>query len=118
MKSLRLVLAALLLAALVIASTRTSSSASIVPPQPPCNTEALSLAFTGDLHLTSFQNYGCEGDWAFAWATIGSGEQAIGVTEVLEYSQVAQSWSLVSRATDCKPSILPTDIYELGCFSN
>lgn len=118
MKSLRLVLATLVLVALVVASTRTSSSASSVPPQAPCNTDALSLAFTGNLQLSSFQNYGCEGDWAFAWATVGSGEQAIGVTEVLEYSPAAHSWSLVSRATDCKPSILPTDIYKLGCFSN
>ncbi|HEY5438606.1 MAG TPA: hypothetical protein VIJ99_06875 [Acidimicrobiales bacterium] len=118
MKSLRLVLAALLLTALFVASTRTSSSATNVPPQPPCSTDALSLAFTGDLHVTSFQNFGCEGDWAFAWTTVGSGEHAIGVTEVLEYSQAAHSWSLVSRATDCKPLILPTDIYKLGCFSN
>lgn len=118
MKSLRLVLATLVLVALVVASTRTTSSASSVPPQAPCNTEALSLAFTGDLQLSSFQNYGCEGDWAFAWATVGSGEQAIGVTEVLQYSPDGQKWSLVSRESDCKPSILPTDIYKLGCFSN
>lgn len=118
MKFLRLAFAILVLAVLVIASTRTTSSASSVPPQAPCNTESLSRAFTGDLQFSSFQNYGCEGDWAFAWATVGSGEQAIGVTEVLQYSPTTQRWSLVSRQTDCKPTILPTDIYKLGCFSN
>jgi hypothetical protein len=117
-KSLRLVCAVLLLAALVVASTRTSSSASDVPPQAPCNTQTLALAFTGDLALSSFQNYGCDSDWAFAWATVGSGEQAIGVTEVLRYSPKAHAWSVVSRETQCKPSILPEDIYKLGCFSN
>jgi hypothetical protein len=70
------------------------------------------------LALSSFQNYGCDSDWAFAWATVGSGEQAIGVTEVLQYSPTTQKWSIVSRETDCKPSILPADIYQLGCFSN
>jgi hypothetical protein len=89
-----------------------------VPPQAPCTTEVLAQAFKGDLALTSFQNYGCDSDWAFAWATVGSGEQAIGVTEVLQYSPTARKWSIVSRETDCKPSILPTDIYKLGCFSN
>ncbi len=118
MKTLRLVSAVLLLAALTFASLKTTSSASTLPPQAPCNANVLALAFTGSLHLTSLQNYGCDSEWAFTWATVGTGDQAIGVTEVLHYSAKARTWSIVSRATDCKPSVLPSDIYQLGCFSN
>jgi hypothetical protein len=118
MKNFRLAVAALVLVALVVLSIRTtSSSASAVPPVP-CTTTALGQAFDGQFHLSSIQNYGCEGTWAFVWATVGTGEQAIGVTEVMAYSSAAQRWSLVSRATDCKASILPSVVYRQGCFSN
>jgi hypothetical protein len=118
MKNVRLAVAALVLVALVVLSFRTtSSSASAVPPVP-CTTTALGQAFDGQFHLASIENYGCEGTWAFVWATVGTGEQAIGVTEVMAYSTSAQRWSLVSRATDCKASILPSVVYRQGCFSN
>jgi hypothetical protein len=118
MKVLRHAAAALVLVALVVLSFRTtSSSASAVPPVP-CTTASLGQAFDGQFHLSSIQNYGCEGSWAFVWATVGTGEQAIGVTEVLSYSPSAQRWAIVSRATDCKASILPSVVYRQGCFSN
>jgi hypothetical protein len=109
---------ALVLIALVLLSFRTTStSASAVSPVP-CTTSSLGRAFVGQLHLTSIQNFGCEGPWAYVWATVGTGEQAIGVTEVLAYRATDSSWAIVSRAVDCKASILPSVIYRQGCFSN
>jgi hypothetical protein len=114
----RLVVAAMVLIALVALSFRTtSSSASAVPPVP-CTTSALGQAFDDQFHLASIQNFGCEGEWAYVWATIGTGEQAIGVTEVLAYDAPSGRWAIVSRAVDCKASILPGVIYHQGCFSN
>jgi len=113
-----LVVAALVLLALVVLSFRTtSSSASAVPPVP-CTTSALGQAFDGQFHLASIQNFGCEGEWAYLWATVGTGEQAIGVTEVLTYDAPSGRWAIVSRVVDCKASILPSVIYHQGCFSN
>ena len=110
--------AALVLLALVVLSFRTtSSSASAVPPVP-CTTSALGQAFDGQFHLASIQNFGCEGEWAYLWATVGTGEQAIGVTEVLTYDAPSGRWAIVSRVVDCKASILPSVIYHQGCFSN
>jgi len=118
MKTFRLVAAALVLAALVVLSFRTTSSSATVTPQVPCTTTALGQAFNGQFHLSSIQNYGCEGDWAFVWATVGTGEHAIGVTEVLTYDSTTQRWAFVSRAADCKATILPSIVYRQGCFSN
>jgi len=118
MKLSRLVIAVLVLVALVVLSLRTTSSAASANPPVPCTTAALGRAFDGQFHLSSIQNYGCEGEWAYAWATVGTGQEAIGVTEVLAYNESSAKWALVSRATDCKATILPSVIYHQGCFSN
>jgi hypothetical protein len=118
MKSFRLVVAAIVLVTLVVLSFRATSSDAPAAAPVPCTTATLGQAFAGQFHLSSIQNYGCEGQWAFVWATVGTGEQAIGVTEVLNFSSGAQRWSIVSRATDCKASILPSVVYRQGCFSN
>jgi hypothetical protein len=118
MKSSRLAVAVLVLAALVVLCLRTTSSATSADPPVPCTTTALAQAFDGQFHLASIQNYGCEGEWAYAWATVGTGEEAIGVTEVLAYDAKSARWALVSRALDCKATILPSVIYRQGCFSN
>ena len=118
MKLSRLVIAVLVLVALVVLSLRTTSSAASANPPVPCTTAALGQAFDGEFHLSSIQNYGCEGEWAYAWATVGTGQEAIGVTEVLAYNESSAKWALVSRATDCKATILPSVIYHQGCFSN
>jgi len=118
MKLSRLVIAVLVLVALVVLSLRTTSSAASANPPVPCTTAALGQAFDGEFHLSSIQNYGCEGEWAYAWATVGTGQDAIGVTEVLAYNESSAKWALVSRATDCKATILPSVIYHQGCFSN
>jgi hypothetical protein len=118
MKSFRLVVAVLVPAALVVLSFRTTSISASAVPQVPCTTTALGEAFGGQFHLSSIQNYGCEGDWAFVWATVGTGEHAIGVTEVLAYNSTTQRWAFVSRSVDCKATILPSIVYRQGCFSN
>jgi hypothetical protein len=114
----RLVLAVLVLAALVVLSLQTTSSSVSAGAPVPCTTSSLGQAFDGQFHLASIQMYGCEGQWAYVWATVGTGEEAIGVTEVLAYNTTRARWALVSRAADCKASILPSVVYRQGCFSN
>ena len=118
MKLWRLVSATVVIVALVAFSVRTTSKSATAAPPIPCTTSALGQGFSVQFHLTSFQNFGCEGTWTYAWATIGTGEHAIGVTEVLFYSVAKGHWAIVSRETDCKASVLPSVIYRQGCFSN
>ncbi len=118
MRISRFVIAALVLIALVVLSFRTTSSSASAAPPVPCTTSALGQAFDSQFHLASIQNFGCEGQWAYVWATVGTGEQAIGVTEVLAYDAISGRWAIVSRSVDCKASILPSVIYHQGCFSN
>jgi hypothetical protein len=118
MKLSRVVVAVVVLAALIVLSLRTTSEFAAPEAPVPCTTSALGHAFRGQFHLASIQNYGCEGQWAYVWATVGTGEEAIGVTEVLAYTTTSGQWALVSRAVDCKASILPSVIYHQGCFSN
>jgi hypothetical protein len=114
----RLIVAAVLVAALAVASFHTTSTSSSSPVAVPCTSAALGSAFAGHFKLTSIQQYGCEDDWAYAWATVGTGEQAIGVTQVMHFEVASQRWVLVSRERDCKASILPSVVYRQGCFSN
>lgn len=115
---IRLAAATVVVVALAVLGFRTTSSSAPAVAQVPCTTGALGSAFGGQLNLSSIQNFGCEGDWAFVWATVGTGAHAIGVTEVLSYGATRSRWRIVSRATDCKASILPSVIYRQGCFSN
>jgi hypothetical protein len=112
------VVAALVLLALVLLSFRTTATSASAARPVPCTTSALGQGFQGQFHLTSIQSFGCEGTWAYVWATVGTGVQAIGVTEVLAYSATGGRWTIVSRSVDCKASILPSVIFRQGCFSN
>jgi hypothetical protein len=114
----RLVLSLLLLVALVVAVVRPKCSEAPLSVQAPCNATSLSAPFTGPLRVSSVQNYGCEGPWAFLWATIGSGQTAVGVTEVLKFDETSQEWRVASRQKVCAVTILPHDVYQQGCFSN
>jgi hypothetical protein len=118
MKIVRLAAAVVVLVALVVLSFRTTSSSTSAATPVPCTTSALGRAFGGQLRLSSIQNFGCEGEWAYVWATVGTGAHAIGVTEVLAFHTTSQRWRFVSRSLDCKASILPSVIYHRGCFSN
>lgn len=105
--------------ALVVAATRVSSTPSTSPVASQCSAHALSEGVNGAFRVMSVQNFGCAGDFAYLWATVGTNEtDAIGVTEVLRFKFPTQRWSLVSRAKFCHPLDLPTFVYRLGCFSN
>jgi hypothetical protein len=117
MKESRLAVVALVIAALLALSFRTTSHSESAAPAIPCTTSALGGAFQHPT-LASIQNFGCEGHWAYVWATVGRGFGEIGVTEVLTYNLTAHHWRIVSRLADCKASILPSVIYHQGCFSN
>lgn len=117
MRTLRLVGSALLLGALAAAVTRTTSSAANAS-EAHCTQVELAAAFDGQLQLDSFQKFGCVDGWAFTWATVGSGQSEVSVTEVLQFLPIEQRWMLVTRQFDCTPDVLPPSIYRQGCFSN
>jgi hypothetical protein len=111
---LSLVVAALLVAAVSGANeARTSFFASAQ-----CSGPSLSAAFTGALRVTDVASYGCDDDWAYLWATVGNGEEAVGVTEVLHFDEFSGAWQVSSRLKVCKPGVMPNYIYRQGCFSN
>ncbi|MFI5034844.1 MAG: hypothetical protein ACHQFZ_01390 [Acidimicrobiales bacterium] len=109
--------AALVVAAgLAAGAARSTNAAAPVPAS--CTPGALGQAFTGPLHLVSVDGWGCEGAFAYTWATVGTAPNEIGVTEVLRFDAAARQWRIVSRLTYCKPGALPEVVYRLGCFSN
>ncbi|MGH9019655.1 MAG: hypothetical protein ACRDV0_01365 [Acidimicrobiales bacterium] len=118
MKVVRYVAVVVILAALATAAGRAGSTSAAAPSPSPCTVAALSVPFTGFFALGSIDHFGCEGDWAYTWATVGTGETAIGVTEVLEWSPVTDVWSFAKRADVCVAGRLPPTVYRLGCFSN
>lgn len=84
----------------------------------PCDVTALGAAFSGPLALHSVSQYGCENDWAYVWANIGSGPSEVSVTEVVHFNAVSGVWKFANRQDVCKPTVLPREIYLQGCFSN
>ena len=118
MKLFRLVTSGLLISAFVVASVHVTSTLRRAVPAVPCTTGALGTPFKGPLHLRSIDGFGCEGRWAFTWATVGNAKQTVGVTEVLWYNTARQRWQFASRQIDCKATILPSVVYRQGCFSN
>ena len=112
--------AGLLVIALSLAASGASSTSSGSPAAAPCTAGALGLSMRyGALPVMSVQNYGCEGNWAFIWATIGHNiAHAIGVTEVLKFDTHRRQWILVKRAKYCHANMLPSVVYRQGCFSN
>jgi hypothetical protein len=111
--------ALLIAAALVGAAAHVSATSAPSPSAAPCTSSALSEAVHGAFTVLSVQNFGCEGRFAYLWATVGTNEaDAIGVTEVLEYSTLRDRWSLVSRERWCHPGLMAEVVYRQGCFSN
>jgi len=116
---LRVALALLIAATLVAAATHVSATSTGSPSAAPCTSSALGGAVNGAFRVLSVQSFGCEGDFAYLWATVGTDEaDAIGVTEVLAYTTVTERWALVSREKWCHPGLMPEFIYRQGCFSN
>lgn len=119
MKIFRLASAVLVVAALGWATARVNATTSTSPLAAQCSTAALSEGVNGAFRVMSVQSFGCAGDFAYLWATVGTNEtNAIGVTEVLKFTPSTQRWKLVSRLKYCHPTTLPTFIYRQGCFSN
>ncbi len=114
----RVVVSLAVVAGLGLGAVGARASQAATPGAAPCTAAALGAAFTGPMALASMQRLGCEGGWAFAWATVGSGQAEVGVTEVLEYDPTSSAWSFADRATVCVPGVLPDQVYRLGCFSN
>jgi len=108
----------LLLMGLVVSASEARCQRSTMPESTPCYSGALAGAFHGPLALTHLDNYGCEGPWAFAWATIGSGAHAVGVSEVLYFDARSSHWRFAQRAAVCGNATLPARIDSLGCHSN
>jgi len=101
-----------------LAAGAARATSSTPPRAAPCTTSALGDAFTGALALRSIQAWGCVGDYAYAWATVGTEPNEIGVTEVLQVDPTTAQWVIAPRLTFCRPGVLPDFIYRRGCFSN
>ncbi len=114
----RMLVTVLVLTGAAVLSSHATVSASPAGSSGACTPDALSRAFTGPFRLQSIDSFGCSGAWAYVWATVGSGPQEIGVTEVLRHDVASESWRFVSRQQYCHPGLIPDFIYRKGCFSN
>lgn len=117
-RSVRLVLSFAVVALLVTAASGARESRAPQYRAGECSGPSLSAAFTGALLVSDVASYACEDDWAYLWATVGSGAHAVGVTEVLHFDVTRDVWRVSSRLKVCSPRVLPTLIYRQGCFSN
>jgi hypothetical protein len=68
--------------------------------------------------VTRVWEFGCEGKWAYVWADVAAGPNAIGITDVMVWRADLSEWRSVDRAVVCREELLPTEIYRKGCFSN
>jgi hypothetical protein len=108
----------LVVAGLVVVSVQVTSSSDSFPVAIPCNASAISAPYTGPLTVQSVQSFGCVGQWAYLWATVGKGVHEIGVTEVAHYEPATMSWHNASRSHYCVKHRLPTYVQFWGCNSN
>lgn len=99
----------------VARATATSASA---PSAASCSAAALSAPVTHLASTGGVNAYGCEGSWAYLWATIVVGPNRIGVTELMRFDSSARAWRFASRAKFCHPGVLPSIVYRRACFSN
>jgi len=84
--------------------------------QAACNPAGLTKSWSGEFKVLSVGGYGCEGNWAYVWATIGDKQHSFSVTELEQFQPLG--WLMVNRATYCPTSIVPKKIRTLGCNSN
>jgi len=117
-KSLRVIGVVVLLVVLVVSATTTTARSSARLIAAPCNASLLAAPYHGPLKVRSVNSFGCVGDWAYLWATIGSGVQEISVTEVLHYHPATSSWKNASRLRYCGHHLLPNYVDRWGCHSN
>jgi hypothetical protein len=76
------------------------------------------VPYTGPLKVDSVDSFGCVGQWAYLWATVGKGVGEIGVTEVLHFDPTTSQWQNASRLTYCFHHLLPGYVELWGCNSN
>jgi hypothetical protein len=110
-----------ILAALGVATANVTCSTRTFPTAVPCSASAFAAAYGGassEDQVDSVQSFGCVGDWAYLWATIGKGEGEIGVTDVLHYDDATSRWQNASRARYCMHHLLPAYVEFWGCNSN
>lgn len=115
MRWFRLVACVAILAVLVVVVIKPSSSASTFPPSPPCDATALSAPYHD---VDSVSSFGCVGDFAYLWATVGSGPAESSVTELLHYDPLTSVWENALRSTYCTSASLPAFIEERACSSD
>ncbi len=118
MRPVRILLSLGLVGLLVAAISGASQTSTTAFAPSKCSVAALSAPFTGALRVSGVASFACEGGWAYLWATIGSGEHAVGVTEVLHFDSASSEWVVSSKLKVCKPDVMPQFIYRQGCFSN
>lgn len=115
MKRIRVFGAIVVVVGLALFVNQPSSSSRTFPPAIACNASAISAAYH---EVDSVQSFGCAGQFAYLWATVGKGEGEIGVTEVAHYDLSTSSWKNASRLDYCVDHRLPTYVQFWGCNSN
>jgi hypothetical protein len=108
----------LVVAGLIVVTNHATQSSQTFPVAVPCNASAISAPYTGPFTVRSVQSFGCVGQWAYLWATVGKGVQEIGVTEIVHYEPATLSWHNASRLHYCVKHRLPRYVQYWGCNSN
>ncbi|MGC2168365.1 MAG: hypothetical protein WA580_04615 [Acidimicrobiales bacterium] len=107
--------AVVLLAGLAFGVSQATCTERAAAPIVACNASAISSAYR---EVDSVQSFGCVGQYAYLWATVGHGEGEVGVTEVAHYDLDTSSWRNASRSHYCVQHRLPNYVQFWGCNSN
>ena len=106
---MRVVASVVVVAALAWVASRASATVTSGPVAAPCSAASVSAHLTHLAPRGGVVAYGCEGSWAYVWATVSAGPTEVSVTELMRYSN--EGWRAVSRATFCHPDVLPSNVY-------
>ncbi|MGC2485533.1 MAG: hypothetical protein WA359_04730 [Acidimicrobiales bacterium] len=107
--------AVVLVAGLAYGVSQVTCTERAAAPVVACNASAISSAYR---EVDSVQSFGCVGQYAYLWATVGHGEGEIGVTEVAYYDLATSAWENASRSHYCVQHRLPSYVQYWGCNSN
>jgi hypothetical protein len=110
---LRAVVAGMAWAVLSITAAHATAT-SPTPSWTSCTSEALESPFTSLHHIDA---YGCEGNYAWVWATVGDAAHPVSVTEILVWIPEIGHWQFTNRAVVCREN-LPPYVERFGCHSN
>jgi hypothetical protein len=101
------------------ASTTSTSTSASSSGSAPCTRSAIATAAAGDTNLgqiDSVVNFGCDGGWAYANVTVGSGSGAYDAVIVLEAE--GSTWSVADRAHACNNHLVPASIDTRACTTS